>query len=357
MKRWKAGAAVAIAGAISMTANSAFAQVVNGDFSLGNVGFETQYFERTNADPAIDPICGGPQMPNDCYAVVSDSRLVHQFFTLDSDHTPPPDAAGLMMVVNGAMEPRYIWRQSVNVVAGSSYLFEVWVSALEDGDPSPANLLIQVDPGASCATATETSFQTIGTVNARNTMMWVQNRASINPTAGATQMCIRLVNNNNQPIGNDFALDDISLVVDSRIPTTVADSTTTALNTPVTLDVLTNDVPGSEAIDVNSVDLDPGVPGVQTSKTVTGGTFTVAPGGGVTFTPDTGFTGTATTDYLIASSSGVPSLVSTISVTVGSPPTPTPIPTLSEWGLLILSGLMAVLTLGYVRKTTGHRRS
>ena len=292
-------------------------------------------------------------MGNDCYSVVSDASLVHEFFTLDADHTPPPDAAGLMMVVNGAVGARYIWRQTVNVVAGTTYRFEAWASAVEDGDPAPANLLIQVDAGASCATAT--SFQTVGTINAENTKVWVQNRAAMTPTAGATQMCIRLVNNNTAALGNDFALDDISLVIDSRIPTAVADSATTALNTPVTLDALANDVPGSEAIDVNSVDLDPGVPGIQTTKVVAGGTFTVAPGGVVTFTPNTGFTGTASTDYVITSTSGVPSLVSTISVSVGSQPTP--VPTLSEWALIILSGLMAVLTFGYFRATTGHRSS
>ena len=77
-------------------------------------------------------------------------------------------------------------------------------------------------------------------------------------------------------------------------PTAVDDNTTTTLNTPVDIDALSNDTQGGAALDPTSVSF---VGGTEPNPT-TEGEFTVnATTGLITFTPFTGFQGTATIDY------------------------------------------------------------
>jgi uncharacterized repeat protein (TIGR01451 family) len=116
------------------------------------------------------------------------------------------------------------------------------------------------------------------------------------------------------------------------------DSATTPFNTPVDLSALANDAGGKNAggtpttLDPALLDLDPSAPGVQTTKTVAGeGTFTVNPTTGVvTFTPVTGFTGTASIPYTVGdNASPTPQTSNTALITVVvNPPaevnTPTP---------------------------------
>jgi len=89
-------------------------------------------------------------------------------------------------------------------------------------------------------------------------------------------------------------------------PTTVADRTTTRPGTPVTVDVAGNDGPGSSPLDPGSVRLvDPATGTLVTTVTVPGeGTYEVGTDGRVTFTPEPGFTGTATITYSVAGEDG-----------------------------------------------------
>ncbi|WP_426489650.1 T9SS type A sorting domain-containing protein [Hymenobacter sp. 102] len=99
-------------------------------------------------------------------------------------------------------------------------------------------------------------------------------------------------------------------------PAAINDQNFTAPNTAVSFNVTTND---TGAKDVATVDLDPNVAGIQTSKTVAGqGTFTVDNTGQVTFTPVNGFIGTAVIPYTINGTSGAVSNQANIAVTVRS---------------------------------------
>lgn len=64
--------------------------VYNGDFSLGNTGFTSQY---------IDTNGPGSLWPEGYYSVVSNPNSVHPNFAAFGDHTT---STGLMMVINGA---------------------------------------------------------------------------------------------------------------------------------------------------------------------------------------------------------------------------------------------------------------
>lgn len=83
------------------------------------------------------------------------------------------------------------------------------------------------------------------------------------------------------------------------------DSSTTALNTPVTLAVLGNDT-----------DVDGDVLTISGTPTSADGTVTVNPDGTLTFTPTTGFTGTATVSYTVTDPSGLTD-TATWTITVG----------------------------------------
>ena len=111
-------------------------------------------------------------------------------------------------------------------------------------------------------------------------------------------------------------------------PVATPDTTTTPLNTPVTLNPANNDTPKTGAtLNNSSIDLDPSEPGVQTTITVAGkGTFTSDPTGKVVFTPVTGFVGTATTPYTIQDNFGQASNPAALTVTVAPPPAPVATP-------------------------------
>ncbi len=91
----------------------------------------------------------------------------------------------------------------------------------------------------------------------------------------------------------------------------------TAFDTPVTLTPAANDIAyGSATIDARALDLDPQANGRQTSHKVYGGAFEASPDGTVRFTPDVGFSGTATASYTVRDTRGRTSNPATLAVTV-----------------------------------------
>ena len=200
--------------------------------------------------------------------------------------------------------------------------------------------MIQVDSTADCATAA--SFQNIGIINAQANPVWIANYAVLAiPAGGATSICLRVVNNNTVAVGNDFALDDISLVDDdTRFPISADDTARSLPDTSVLINVLANDTAGSDGIDPATIDLDTGTTGIQTTYSVPDrGVFSVE-AGRVRFTPEAGFVGSATASYRVSSIGGIPSNVSSITVVVSSTQS---VPTISTWGALILAAALSWL--------------
>ncbi len=114
----------------------------------------------------------------------------------------------------------------------------------------------------------------------------------------------------------DFAQTMAANSVQQFAPVAGYQWATTPFGQPATLNILSNDVAfGTATIDPASIDLDPNTPGQQTSFTVTGGAFNVA-GQTVEFTPNSGFTGTATGSYTVADSNQQTSNVAYMFVTV-----------------------------------------
>lgn len=332
-------------GLLSLGLASTFAHganiVANGDFSAGNASFNSEY--SVLGTPGA---CAGPALGTGCYAVTTSANAVHPGFSNFPDHT---GGGGNMMVANGASSPQFVWRQTLTVTPNTSYGISMWAASAVN-DPAPANLRIEVDISGACGAVG--TFATVGTLDATSAAgAWKQSQGLF-VSGASTSVCLRLVNQNTAFSGNDFAIDDI--VVDSVLaaasPIAAPDSGSTSPNVPVTLNALANDTVGAAPLAPATLDLNPGVPGVQTTFTDPGkGTFTVTNGGNVQFTPVAGFLGVARASYVVSGTDGSPSNVTTVTVTV-SAPTPTSVPTLSQWGMLLLSGLLGLMGLAAARR-------
>ena len=100
------------------------------------------------------------------------------------------------------------------------------------------------------------------------------------------------------------------------------DSATTEFGTPVPLAATANDVAYGTKLRTRTLDLDPATTGRQTVLTVSGGTFSAADDGTVTFTPNAGFFGTATASYVVQDAKQRASNAATLTVRVERPVSP-----------------------------------
>lgn len=160
--------------------------VFNGDFSQGNVGFSSDYTYYN----------GSPNMGEARYAVETNANAIHNAFQ-GTGHTgnAPQDS---FMVVNGASTPGLnVWCQTVSVSPNTDYYFGAWVSTVVAS--SPAILQFSIN-GQVLGTPFNAPF---------NINNWVQFYETWN-SGNATSATICVVNQNTNPSGNDFALDDIT---------------------------------------------------------------------------------------------------------------------------------------------------
>ena len=158
--------------------------VFNGDFSQGNVGFNSDYTYATQLNP------------EGLYSIVTDANTVHNAFQ-GTDHTgnAPLDS---FMVVNGAGTPNQnVWCQTVSVSPNTDYFFGAWVSTVVAS--SPAILQFSINGQVLGAPFT-------APFNINN---WSQFFETWN-SGTATTATICIVNQNTNTGGNDFGLDDIT---------------------------------------------------------------------------------------------------------------------------------------------------
>ena len=101
-------------------------------------------------------------------------------------------------------------------------------------------------------------------------------------------------------------------------PVAVNDNATTPEDTPVTINVTTNDTDVDGTVDVASVDLDPLVAGIQITKTNASGVWDVVATGAVTYTPVLNFNGAASVTYRVSDNNGLASATAILSITVTS---------------------------------------
>lgn len=160
--------------------------IINGDFSDGDQSFTSDYIYGTGG--------GAGLLSNEGqYAIASNAGSTHTQFANCSDHT----GGGNMMVINASGDASNVWCQTVPVDPNTEYAFSAWVTSVVSQNPAQLQFsingtLLGAPYNASSATCSWNEFYET----------W---ESGNNTTA---EICI--ANVNFTPVGNDFALDDIS---------------------------------------------------------------------------------------------------------------------------------------------------
>ena len=200
----------------SLTVNKPGADlIVNGDFEGGDVGFTSEYVLGFGGT-------WGPLSFEGTYIVIDNTNAAHSNFASCQDHTT---GTGQMLVVNGSVVPNEsIWCQEVTVSPNTDYQFSTWVmTAISE---NPATLQFSIN-GELLGNPFNAPFQTCD---------WVQFFEVWNSgLSTSAEICI--VNQNTGGSGNDFALDDISLV---PLCTTISEQTITVSNLEAQLTNITD---------------------------------------------------------------------------------------------------------------------
>jgi len=171
---------------------------------------------------------------------------------------------------------------------------------------------------------------TLGIQNSNTTVAgtWSVNASGVvtfNPTLnfnGAASLTYT-VNDDGGATSNEATLA-VTVTAVNDAPVASGDATTTAEETSITVNVVTNDTDVDGTIDATSVDLNTSTAGIQNSNTTAAGSWSVNTSGVVTFIPVTDFSGSATLTYTVNDNNGLTSNQATISITVtpvNDPPT------------------------------------
>jgi gliding motility-associated-like protein len=160
--------------------------IFNGDFSMGDVGFFSDYNYGNGGQYGILSDEGD-------YAIDDNAGDTHSNFADCDDHT----GGGNMMVVNGSGQPDDVWCQNVSVQPNTFYNFSAWVATVIS--ENPANLQFSIN-GILLGDQFDATLQTC---------VWQQFAETwFSGSNMNAQICI--VNVNEETTGNDFALDDIA---------------------------------------------------------------------------------------------------------------------------------------------------
>jgi hypothetical protein len=162
--------------------------IVNGNFEQGNFGFTSSY--------VFSP---GNLGTEGSFDVVSDPILSHPLGSSYKDHTT---GSGLMMAVNGG--PAFntcVWSETVSVTQNTEYNFSAWVSNWT----GPPYYSITADLDFIL------NGQAISYIAPTIPADWQQFATTWN-SGSSNSLDIQIYNRNTAWLGNDFALDDISLI-------------------------------------------------------------------------------------------------------------------------------------------------
>ncbi len=156
----------------------------NPDFNEGNEGFTSDY-------PFVMSISTQGR-----YGINTSAANLNGIFFADCpDHT---SGDGPMMVIDGSpIANERVWCQTITVTADKEYAFSTWLTSVNPNNPAQLQFSI--------------NNRTIGRIFTASTEVcdWRQFYATWNAEA-ATEAEICIVNQNTNPNGNDFALDDFA---------------------------------------------------------------------------------------------------------------------------------------------------
>jgi len=156
--------------------------IINGDFTNGNTGFQSDYqFSYTG-------------IPEGVYNVGANVQAWHSGLSNCSDRS---GGNGNMLMINGSSSKNVkVWYQTITVTPHTNYVFSAWVQSLAPNNP--AHLQFSIN-GNRIGSDLFASTQTCEWERFYNT--W--------NSGSNTKATIAIVNMNQQLVGNDFALDDL----------------------------------------------------------------------------------------------------------------------------------------------------
>lgn len=170
--------------------------VPNGNFSAGRKDFTSHYVPTSDL------------FPEGTYTVGDDPKKFHSGAFSMGDHTT---GRGNMLIVNGgAFEKDTVWQAvTKKVTPNQMYEFSGWMASWSmnphDGtasDINPGRLLIYI------------GGKIVGPVHKIDAKSGVWTKFSVSWKSGnQTEVTMKIVNTNELPTGNDFALDDLSLAI------------------------------------------------------------------------------------------------------------------------------------------------
>lgn len=163
--------------------------IVNGDFSLGNAFFESDYIFSSTAICQKDKI-----LAEGYYAITTNPHSVHCDFVTCGDHT---SGSGPMMVVNGdTNRVQVVWKQRVQIHPYSTYYFSAWIANAVSQAPSHLEFSI--------------NGKALGDPIIAPASPGVWRQFFTTWTSGNEKEAeISIVNRNTIAYGNDFMLDDL----------------------------------------------------------------------------------------------------------------------------------------------------
>lgn len=162
--------------------------VVNGDFELGNTGFESDYTFFPGTAGALQAI----------YNIANNPNVWLSAFAPCNDHTPGA-TNDKMMMIDGSPRPGLdFWRQTITVKPNTTYSFSFWLQSIVAQNPAVVKLKIDGKYYSNSITADFASCS------------W-KNYSTLWFSGNASMVTIALEDSNLLVQGNDFAIDDISL--------------------------------------------------------------------------------------------------------------------------------------------------
>ena len=163
--------------------------IQNGDFEAGYEGFTNDYSLGFGGTWGLLSAEG-------TYAVDFNTANVHSNFPSCTDHS----GSGNMLIVNGSNTlDDQLWCQTLSVAPNINYLFSTWAMTVTSGNPA----ILQFSIGGELLGA---PFNLTST-----TCVWNSFNETWN-SGDNTLVEICIVNQNTANSGNDFALDDLSLI-------------------------------------------------------------------------------------------------------------------------------------------------
>lgn len=164
--------------------------VVNGSFEAGPTGFTTDYTPGTMSCYGAGFIdCEGT------YGVLTNPQLGHTGFSSCGDHT---SGSGNMMVLNGAPGFVNVWCQNIAVNPNRDYCISAWACSVHPSSPAQLEFTVNGAPLGSIGLS-------------GSTCLWEQLTSTWN-SGGSANARICILNRNTATGGNDFAIDDISMI-------------------------------------------------------------------------------------------------------------------------------------------------